>query len=199
MTHSAWPLAMLLLSGATVAPAATPEQCDIRIESTLQSDGRGGTVHAEMIVHAPPEAVFHAVSRCSDAHDYLPHLRLCRERPGDEGSLLVEHEVDLGWYAPRLRYVLRAEMIPGRRISLRQVHGDFAVNEGDWELDPVPGGTRVRYRARIEAPSYIPGWLARATLTREFPRMLSELRRLCENRQRVSAHTNIFLTRLSSD
>jgi ribosome-associated toxin RatA of RatAB toxin-antitoxin module len=190
---------MLLLSGAAAAQGARGERGDIRIESALQSTGRGGTVVAELVIRAPADTVFAAMSRCTDALKYLPHLRHCREWPGDEGSLLVEHEVDFGWYAPRIRYVFRAELDPGRRISFRQVQGDFTVNEGVWELEPTEGGTRVRYRARVEAPSYIPGWLARAALTREFPRMLSELRRLCEDRQRLTAQANIFLTTPSLD
>ena len=189
----------MLLSGAAAAQGARGDLSGIRIESALQSGGRGGTVTAELIIRAPADRVFAAMSRCTDALKYLPPLRHCREWAGDAGSLLVEHEVDFGWYAPRLRYVFRAEMDPGRRIAFHQVQGDFTVNEGVWELEPIEGGTRVRYRARVEAPSYIPGWLARATLTREFPRMLSELRRLCEDRQRLAAHANIFLTTPSID
>jgi hypothetical protein len=187
MARMVWRFAMLLLSGVAAAqmPDARLERGEILIESQLQSGGRGGAVIATLVIQAPVDTVFSAMSRCADALKYLPHLRRCHEWPGEGGSLMVEHEVDMGWYAPRLRYVFRADLTPGRRISFRQVRGDFRINEGDWELQPHGDGTLVNYRARVEAPSYVPAWVARLTLTREFPRMLSDLRKLCEDRERA--------------
>jgi hypothetical protein len=196
MTCSPLPLVTLLLAGmaSAQAPLADPaladsgflEQGGVLIRPEPAADGRGGAVSAALLVDAPADLVFAALSRCRDALAYMPKLNYCRDWPADDGSRMVEHEVDFGWYAPRLRYVFRADLEPGRRIVFRQVSGDFRVNEGIWELRPSGDRTLVLYRARMEAPSFIPGWLARATLTREFPRMLSELRRLCEDRARVA-------------
>ena len=72
---------MLLLSGAANAQDARRDVGGIRIESTLQSGGRGGTVAAELIIRAPADMVFAAMSRCADALKYLPQLRHCREWP----------------------------------------------------------------------------------------------------------------------
>jgi ribosome-associated toxin RatA of RatAB toxin-antitoxin module len=146
-------------------------------------------------VDAPPAVVFLAMTRCKDALEYVPHLRRCRVLPpaGPAGSHLVEHEIDFGWYAPRIRYVFRADVVTDRRIAFRQVQGDFKANQGVWEFEPHAGDsgrTLVRYRVEIDPPGYIPNWLARSTFRRELPRMLTGLKRHCEAETRLPVHAN---------
>lgn len=154
------------------------------IRADLDASQRRGTVRAAMWVKAPPALVFQAMIHCSEALKYVPHLRSCqiRAQPGDDSARLVEHEVDFGWYAPRLVYVFRADLVADRSIAFRQVSGDFKVNEGIWEFEPDAAGERtlVRYRVRIDPPGYVPNWLARSIFRRELPRMLADLKKLCE-------------------
>ena len=39
--------------------------------------------------------------------------------------------------APRIRYVLRADIVANQSITFRQVSGDFKANDGMWELEPA--------------------------------------------------------------
>ena len=115
----------------------------------------------------PPAVVFRMMTRCADALQYVPHLRVCRAArpaPPTTAGMLIEHEIDFGWYAPRIRYVFRADLVADRSIDFRQVSGDFKANEGIWEFEP--GGIRrhtlLRYRglhrpARLTSPT---GWPA---------------------------------------
>jgi len=163
------------------------EKDEIVIRATLDSSARRGTVRAAMLVDAPPSVVFVAMTRCVDAVKYVPHLRVCRirERAADSSWALVEQEIDFGWYAPRLRYVFRADLVADRSITFHQVSGDFKANEGMWELEPAEDGERtlLRYRVYIDPPGYVPNWLARSTFKRELPQMLADLRRFCEAEQ----------------
>lgn len=192
----------LLLIGAPGARAAdfqlTPaeqEQLDrgeTVIRATLDEGQRRGSVRAAMLIDAPPAVVFQAMTQCEDALKYVPHLRTCRARvqPGDASIRFVEHEVDLGWYAPRLSYVFRADVVPDRSIAFHQVSGDFKANEGIWEFEPAGTGTLLRYRVYMDPPGYIPNWLARSTFKRELPRMLVNLKRHCEAEQVLRAQAN---------
>jgi ribosome-associated toxin RatA of RatAB toxin-antitoxin module len=159
------------------------------IRANLDTSQRRGTVRAAMLVDAPPEVVFQAMTRCADAVKYVPHLRLCRVLPrSDEANVrYVEHEIDFGWYAPRLRYVFRAEMVANLSIAFRQVSGDFKANQGMWEFEPHAEGKRtlVRYRVEIDPPGYVPNWLARSTFKRELPKMLADLKSHCESEQQT--------------
>lgn len=166
---------------------------EIVIRAALDPGARRGTVRAAMIIDAPPEVVFQMMTRCDDAMEYVPHLRLCRvrDRAPDLAWELVEHEIDFGWYAPRVKYVFRADMVEGHSIAFRQVSGDFKANHGIWEFEAMPRGrTLLRYRVYMDPPGYIPNWLARSTFKRELPQMLAGLRRHCEAEQLQRAQAN---------
>jgi ribosome-associated toxin RatA of RatAB toxin-antitoxin module len=177
------------------AESGRVEQRELVIRADLDAARRRGTVRAAMLIEAPPAVVFGMMTRCEDAVEYVPGLRVCRVRSSsaDGRSQLVEHEVDFGWYSPRIRYVFRAELVADRRITFQQDHGDFKNYEGVWEFEPVAGNaerTLLRYRAFIDPPGYVPNWLARSTFKRELPRMLTDLRLRCEAEQRQRTETH---------
>ena len=157
------------------------------IRATLDSTQRRGTVRAAVRIDAPPHVVFGMMTRCEDAMQYVPHMRLCRVRDQapDNSWLLIEHEIDFGWYAPRIKYVFRADLVADRSIDFHQVTGDFKANQGRWELQPLDDGshTLLLYRAYIDPPGYMPNWLVRSTFRREMPQMLTDLRKRCEAAQ----------------
>lgn len=198
-----WIVAVLALSGPATHAAdfqLTPAEDQklaargIVIRANLDSGQRRGTVRAAVLIEAPPSVVFQLMSRCTDALQYVPHLRVCRvrDRAHDGSWQLVEHEVDFGWYAPRVKYVFRAEFVPDQSINFRQVTGDFKANQGLWEFESLDGGARtlVRYRAYIDPPTFVPNWLARSTFKREMPQMLADLRRRCETEQGLRAQAS---------
>jgi uncharacterized membrane protein len=179
-----------------LTPAETHrlEKDEIVIRATLDSSARRGTVRAAMLIDAPPAVVFESMMRCADAVRYVPHLRRCHisEHGPDASWAMVEQEIDFGWYAPRLRYIFRADFVADRSIAFHQVSGDFKANEGVWEFEPVEDGVRtlLRYRVYIDPPGYVPNWLARSTFKRELPQMLADLRRFCEAEQLLRAQAN---------
>jgi ribosome-associated toxin RatA of RatAB toxin-antitoxin module len=167
------------------------EKHEVVIRAALDPGERRGTVRAAMLIDAPPDVVFQSMTSCEDAVQYVPHLRVCRvrERSADPSWELVEHEIDFGWYAPRVHYVFRADLVTNRSIVFHQVSGDFKANQGIWEFEPVGGGARtlLRYRVYMDPPAYVPNWLARSTFRRELPKMLKDLRRHCEAEQVLRA------------
>jgi len=186
------PAAEFALSSAELARIAARQ---LVIRPTLDPSQRRGTVRAALLIDAPAEVVFRTMTSCADALQYVPHLRTCRvrERGPDDGWMVVEHEIDFGWYAPRMKWVSRADMIVNRKITFRQVSGDFRANEGTWELEPSADGNRtlLLYRIYIDPPGYVPNWLARSIFKRELPQMLTELRRRCETEQGLRAAAKV--------
>jgi ribosome-associated toxin RatA of RatAB toxin-antitoxin module len=176
----------------TPAESARVNHGEIVIRANLDSSQRRGTVRAAMLVNATPDVVFQAMTNCADAMKYVPHLRRCRvlPQPATGASRLVEHEIDFGWYAPKISYVFQADVVTDRRIAFRQVRGDFKTNQGVWEFEPSGSRTLVRYRVEIDPPGYVPNWLARSTFRRELPQMLAGLKRHCEAEQGRRTHAN---------
>lgn len=175
----------------TPAEAQRVESRQIVVRANLDSSQRRGTVRAAVRIDAPPEVVFQKMIRCDDALAYVPHLRRCkvRNQASDASWVEVEHEIDFGWYAPRVNWTFRADLTADRRIDFRQVKGDFKANEGAWELQPTPDGatTLLLYQAFVDPPGFVPNWLARSTFRRELPQMLTDLRRRCETEQTIRA------------
>jgi hypothetical protein len=175
----------------TPAEAQRVAARQIVIRTALDSSQRRGTARAAVQIDASPEVVFRTLISCPEAVAYIPHLRVCRvrEHGADDSWLLVENEIDFGWYAPRLKWTFHADLVANRGITFHQVSGDFRANEGAWELEPSPDGahTLVLYRIYIDPPGYVPNWLARSTLKRDLPQMLSDLRRRCESGQTLRA------------
>jgi ribosome-associated toxin RatA of RatAB toxin-antitoxin module len=175
----------------TPAELAGLERGETVIRANLDAGQRRGTVRAALLIEAPPAVVFQAMTQCADALRFVPHLRSCRSvlQPGEPGISLVEHEVDFGWYAPRVKYVLRADVVVDQSITFRQVSGDFKANEGRWELEPADDGshTVLLYRAYLDPPGYIPNWVLRSRFRREMPQMLTDLRKRCETEQTLRA------------
>jgi hypothetical protein len=194
VTTGAWSADFELTAAETRRLAAR----QIVIRANLDSGQRKGTVRAAVTIDAAPAVAFAMMTRCADALQYMPHLRVCRllEAAPDGSWMLIEHEVDFGWYSPRVKYVFRAELAPDHTIRFRQVSGDFKANEGLWEFEPQEAGQRtlLRYRAFIDPPAFIPNWLARSTFKREMPQLLTNLRKRCEAeqariaRQAISPH-----------
>jgi ribosome-associated toxin RatA of RatAB toxin-antitoxin module len=163
----------------------------IVMRASLDPGQRRGTVRAAIGIDAAPAVVFLMMTRCADALRFVPHLRVCRlrDQAADGSWMMIEHEVDFGWFAPRVRYVFRANLVADRSIAFKQVSGDFKANEGIWEFEPDETGqhTLLRYRAYVDPPAFIPNWLARSTFKREMPQMLLDLRKRCEAEQARSA------------
>jgi ribosome-associated toxin RatA of RatAB toxin-antitoxin module len=187
-------LALALGAGARCADfeltAAETQRIAARqivVRANLDSGQRRGTVRAAIGINASPAVVFQMMTRCADALQFVPHLRVCRLRDSatDDSWMLIEHEIDFGWYAPRVKYVFRADLVADRSIRFKQVSGDFKANEGIWEFEPDESGvhTLLRYRAYIDPPGFIPNWLARSTFKREMPQLLTDLRKRCEAEQ----------------
>ncbi|HET9474363.1 MAG TPA: SRPBCC family protein [Steroidobacteraceae bacterium] len=161
------------------------------LRANLDASQRRGTLRAAVRIEATPAIVFQMMIRCADALQYVPHLQKCRvrEHAPDESWLLVEHEIDFGWYAPQVNWVFRADLAADRSIAFRQVSGDFKANEGAWELEPTADGatTLLLYHAYIDPPGFVPSWLARSSFRRDLPQMLTQLRKRCEAEQTLRA------------
>ena len=166
-----WPSACCTGAGAadfTLTPAEAQRVAnrEIVIRASLDPNKRKGTVRAAIQIDAAPAIVFGMMTRCADALRYVPHLKDCRvrDRAPDDSWQLIEHEIDFGWYTPRLRWIFRVDFIGQTAMHFRQVSGDFKANEGMWELEPAADGTRtlLRYRVYIDPPGY------RAELARAF-------------------------------
>jgi len=143
-------------------------------------DRNNGSFRAAIEIDAPAEHVFRTMTDCAQALKFVPHLVRCSvlETAPDGSWQTILHEVSYGWFVPRASYVFRAEYEPFERVRFSGVRGDFAENEGVWELIPRSDGaaTVVTYRAQVVPRFYVPSWIVLASLKRDLPALLQGLR-----------------------
>lgn len=145
----------------------------------------GVDLNASVEIAATPEVVFRTLTDCGEAMKFVPHLEHCEvlESAPDGSWQIVEHRVDHGWFAPKARYVFRAEYEGFRRIRFSNVSGDLRENRGTWEFQPSDDGTStlVTYNAHVVPRKSVPRWLLRSALRSDLPALMKGLRTACES------------------
>jgi uncharacterized membrane protein len=103
-------------------------------------------------VHAPPAAVFEFLSHVERWPRWKPgEVRAARLGEKQGKGAVVHHESEacgtrLSWDA------VIEDWIPGKRLAWKQLKGDWARNEGAWELRTKGQATEVRLRADLALP-----------------------------------------------
>lgn len=138
-----------------------------------------GEVDATMFVPAPAAAVYSALTECARAPEVFPSLKSCRVIESDPTKTwdVREHKV-ASWasFLPDMSTVFRSEYVPNRSISFRLLSGDLQHLDGAWQLEPVKGGTRVTYRARVGFHALVPSFLVRQSLQSDVPKFMAAIR-----------------------
>jgi uncharacterized protein YndB with AHSA1/START domain len=168
------------------ADSAGLKRGEVVVVADVDRDRRkGGKVHAAIEIAASAEEIFRTLTDCAQALKFVPHLEHCEvlESAPDGSWQIVEHGVDQGWFAPKARYVFRAEYDRFQRIRFSHVSGDLRENQGTWEFLPSAEGasTLVTYNAHIVPRNYVPRWLLRSALRSDLPALLKGLRKTCES------------------
>lgn len=168
------------LSEAQIAAVRAGEVVVVAVRERGAAGHRTATINAAVLVRAPIEAVFKVMTDCPAAASWVPHLVSCAVLEADVqgGWEVIAHEVDYGWFAPRVRYAFRATYTDARSIRFEHVSGDFETNEGMWSLRPTDSGTAtlVTYRVRSRPRMYVPNWLYERSIRAEIPALLKALR-----------------------
>lgn len=175
-------LSALLLAGA--AQAQTAENLVLQVEP----DPAGGArVQGGIDIPAAPSVVWAVMRDCSESLRYVPKLKSCRVlQTGPAGAWDVrEYVFDYGVLG-RIRHVFRSDYAGETRIRTSRVEGDLKASQGEWRLEPLEGGsaTRVRYQARSQPKTPIPGPIARQAVRRDAPASLRGLRAAAMRRAR---------------
>ncbi|OYX04652.1 MAG: polyketide cyclase [Caulobacter vibrioides] len=147
-------------------------------------DGVSGHVKGVVDVNAPPEKVWRTMTDCAAAKVMITTLAVCRTVEGEmvRGWDIREHVTRRNLVFPGMQIVFRSDYEPYSRIKFRLVGGDLKVQQGEWKLQPLGDGrrTRVFYDNRLAVDWPIPKALIREALRKDTPKVLMNLKRLCE-------------------
>ncbi len=152
-------------------------------EVSPDPDGVSGKVSAVIDIEASPAQVWKVMTDCATAGKMITNLARCTIVSGDirQGVDVREHITRRGLFLPAMRIVFRSVYEPYSRIRFDRVAGDLKVEQGEWRLQPLRGGTatRVFYENRLAVDWPIPKALLRDGLRKDTPKVLVNLRKAC--------------------
>ena len=139
-----------------------------------------GQILAAIDIPASPDRVWTVLLDCAGATSFMPSLRSClilERGPGLTWDVR-EHRVQWTSFLPEMRSVFRSHYKQNVSIKFSRVEGDLAFLDGEWRLQPLPGGggTRLIYDTRVGFHALVPGFMVRSALLDDIPKFLVTLR-----------------------
>jgi uncharacterized membrane protein len=181
---SAGSAAAWTLSGAEAAAVERGDVVVVAARDTTGGSQSATSARAAIRISATPDRVFGVMTDCALAPAWVPRLVSCQVLASDPAAAteVIAHQVDYGWFAPRIQYSFRAHYEDRRRIRFKHVGGDLLENEGAWELAPAADGvsTIVTYQVRTRPRFAVPQWLYQRGVSREIPGLLRALKARAE-------------------
>lgn len=157
----------------------------VQAATAADPDRPRGRVRAAVLIRARPEAVWAVMIDCGQTLLFVPGLRRCRriDSAPDGRWEDFEQEIRYSWFAPAVRYVLRADYDRPRRIDFHRISGDLKQEEGKWVLTATPDGaaTVVEYEMYLDPGFWIPRFLVNRSLRKDLPAALAGLRERVEH------------------
>ncbi|MFH1463156.1 MAG: SRPBCC family protein [Pseudomonadota bacterium] len=116
------------------------------VAMALDASGRPGLATAAVVVEAPPQAVWDAMAGFAAYPGWVPQVQAAEVRAADETGATVAFELAFDFFLTiHVDYTLRYRRVGPWRMEWSQVEGDFARNEGFWEIQPYGGGSLFYY------------------------------------------------------
>lgn len=147
-------------------------------------------IHAEEFCRAPPQQVWDVITDYERLPAFVPNLTssaivareesaLVLEQHGSGGLPLVSHDIHL---------LLRVTERPLTAIDMIRLAGNMQRYDAHWTLCPAHqdgcDGTRIAYRASLQADFFIPPLAGPALAQAGAERMLRAVREEVERRER---------------
>ena len=142
-----------------------------------------GFIRAAVLIAAEPERIWQVLRDCESAPEYVPHVRQCElVETRDEGRTeIFRQEVKYTWFLPRFEHLFSLQYTPYDRIDVARVSGPIERMEGIWRLRPTSDGrTLLTYDLELLPGLPVPRFMIGATLRRDIPTILAEVRRRAE-------------------
>jgi hypothetical protein len=180
--------ALIALSVPRVALAWGPDAGQQRLLTTGQTvsealPGNDGAalLHAAIDIAAPPKVVWAVMNDCRYIRRLITSAIDCRTLQGDAASGWdIKETVTKGnFFIPSIHNVYRSDYQPYTLIRFRKAGGNLKVEEGEWRLEALNGGTgtRVIYVNQVAVDILAPAGLVREGLRKDTAKVLVNLRR----------------------
>jgi hypothetical protein len=152
------------------------------VSEVLPGDDGAGLIHAAIDIAAPPKVVWAVMNDCRYIRKLITTAVDCRILQGDAGRGgwdVKETVTKGGFFIPTIHNIYRSDYQPYTLIRFRKAGGDLKIEEGEWRLEALGGGTgtRVIYVNLVAANVLAPAGLVREGMRKDTAKVLVNLRR----------------------
>jgi hypothetical protein len=152
------------------------------VSEVAPADDGAGLIHAAIDIAASPKVVWSVMNDCRLIRKLITSAVACRILQGDaeRGGWDVRETVTKGgFFIPTIHNIYRSDYQPYSLIRFRKAGGDLRVEEGEWRLEALNGGTgtRVIYVNLVAANILAPAPLVREGMRKDTAKVLVNLRR----------------------
>ena len=132
-------------------------------------------------IDAPVEKVFEVISAYDQYPQFLSEVKELRTSNRQGNKVDVHYKVEV---MKTIRYTLRMNEEPPRKVSWSFVEGDFMKdNQGSWTLEPEGDGkTKATYSIEMKLGALVPGSIVKALVETSLPKMLEAFKKRAEGR-----------------
>ena len=115
-----------------------------RVSKEMNGDMKTAFIQGAILISAPPETVWAVFNDCKRAPSYVPGLKKCEvieTAPGGEWEVR-RHVNKHAPFLPKMVSVFKSEYDYPKSINFSKVDGNMAINEGEWQLQPIEDGKK---------------------------------------------------------
>jgi len=174
--------AAVLLQGAPGAAQDTVVQERLLageiVSTEANSDGLGASGRMQLLIKAPPRAVWEVIVSCELAFTFVDGLRTCEVLEDTGARARVRQVVNQSWLIPTYDYVFESLRLHYERIDVHLLEGNLKALDGYWTFRETAAGTLVDYQIRIQPSLPAPRFLVRRNINKGMPDMLACIRGL---------------------
>jgi len=167
-------LCFALAPAAPAAPAFEP-----KISVYVDRSGDAVAVDIRALVPVLPRIVWDVLTDYNRIATFVPGLKVSRLLSGAGEPLLLEQKggVSVAVFSFDIDVVARVEELPFNTIRFEAVRGNMREMRGEWNVEDLGEGSRLRYRVHVVPSFWVPPVIGPALIRRNFLEQFDALTR----------------------
>lgn len=132
-----------------------------------------------IVIDAPVEKVFKAVTDYDHYGDFLTEVKSVRTSNRTGNQVDVHYEVEV---MKKIKYTLRMKEEPPKKVTWSFVEGEFMKdNQGSWVLEPEgENKTKATYTVEMKLGALVPNSIVKALVETSLPKMMEAFKKRAE-------------------
>jgi len=158
---------------------------EVIVNTTALDDGVTGVI-GKIFIDAPPEHIWQAITDYDNQKHFVPKVidsGMISDN-GDEQVMFETGRTGVLFFRKTVHIKLKVRGETHRRLTFRQIEGDFKVYQGEWLIEDAPNGkgAMLTFRAEIKPGFFAPSFFVRNVQQNDLPMVLGAMKKRAESK-----------------